>query len=137
MLHQRLVSRGKKQSHVNEGVWPVKMLGNNNGILSPLESFTILIHKKFIYMNVLDILLDILVVVVTKYYHMLSISWGFPGGSDSKESACSARHPSLIPELGRFPGEVNGYPLQYSCLENFTDRGAWWATVHGVAKRQI
>ena len=137
MLHQRLVSRGKKQSHVNEGVWPVNMLGHNNSILSPLESFTILIHKKFIYMNVLDILLDILVVVVTKYCHMLSISWGFPGGSDSKESACSARDPGLIPELGRFPGGVNGYPLQYSCLESFTDRGAWWATVHGVAKRQI
>ena len=99
MLHQRLVSRGKKQSHVNEGVWPVNMLGNNNGILSPLESFTILIHKKCIYMNVLDILLDILVVAVTKYCHMLSISWGFPGGSDSKESACSARDPGLIPEL--------------------------------------
>ena len=122
MLHQRLVSRGKKQSHVNEGVWPVNMLGNNNGILSPLESFTILIHKKCIYMNVLDILLDILVVAVTKYCHMLSISWGFPGGSDSKESACSARDPGLIPELGRFPGEVNGYPLQYSCLKNSMDR---------------
>ena len=42
----------------------------------------------------------------------------------------------LIPELGRFPGEGNEYPLQYSCLENPMDRGAWWAIVHGVTKSQ-
>ena len=59
---------------------------------------------------------------------------GFPGGSDGKESACSAGDTGSIPGLGRSPGEGNGYPLQYSCLENPTDRGAWWATVHGVAK---
>ena len=40
----------------------------------------------------------------------------------------------LIPELGRSPGEGNGNPLQYSCLENLIDKGAWWATIHGVAK---
>ena len=57
-----------------------------------------------------------------------------PGGSDGKESACSAGDPGLIPGFGRSPGEGNGYPLQYSCLENPTDRGAWRATVHGVAK---
>ena len=50
---------------------------------------------------------------------------GFPGGSDGKESACSVGDPGLIPGLGRSPGEGNGYPLQYSCLENFIDRGAW------------
>ena len=43
------------------------------------------------------------------------------------ESACNAGHPSLIPGSGRFPGEGNDNPLQYSCLENSTDRGAWWA----------
>ena len=43
-----------------------------------------------------------------------------------KESACNARDPDLIPGSGRFPGERNGYPLQYSCLENSMDRGAWW-----------
>ena len=53
---------------------------------------------------------------------------GFPGGSDSKDSACNAGDPGLIPGLGRFPGEGNGNPLQYSCLENPRDRGAWWAT---------
>ena len=59
---------------------------------------------------------------------------GFPGGSDGKESACNAGDPSLIPGSGRSPGEGNGNPLQYSCLENPMDRGAWWATVHGVTK---
>ena len=59
---------------------------------------------------------------------------GFPGGSDSKESACSAGDPGLIPGLGRCPGERNDYPLQYTCLENFMDRGIWWATVHGFAE---
>ena len=59
---------------------------------------------------------------------------GFPGGSDSKTSAHSARDPGLIPGLGGSPGEVNGNPLQYSCLENSMDRGAWWAIVYGVAR---
>ena len=56
-----------------------------------------------------------------------------PGGSDGKESACNAEDPDSIPGLGRSL-EGNGYPLQYSCLENPMGRGAWWATVHGVAK---
>ena len=56
----------------------------------------------------------------------LSINVGFPGGSDGKESACSAGDPGLIPESGRSPGEGNGNPLQYSCLENPMDREAWW-----------
>ena len=51
-------------------------------------------------------------------------SRGFPGGSDGKESACNARDPDLIPGSGRSPGEGNGNPLQYSCLENPMDRGA-------------
>ena len=59
---------------------------------------------------------------------------GFAGGSDSKESASNAGDPGSIPESGRSPGEGNGYPLQYSCLENSLDIGAWPATVHGVAK---
>ena len=46
---------------------------------------------------------------------------GFPDGSDSKESACNAREPGSVPGLGRYPGEGNGNPLQYSCLENFMD----------------
>ena len=59
---------------------------------------------------------------------------GFPGGSDGKESACSVGDPGSVPGSGRCPGEGNGYPLQYSCLENSMDRGAWQATVHGVTK---
>ena len=60
----------------------------------------------------------------------------FPGDSDGKESACNAGDLALIPGLGRSPGEGNGYPLHYSCLENPMDRGAWQAIVHGVAKSQ-
>ena len=52
----------------------------------------------------------------------------------SKESAWNAGDVGLIPGSGRLPGEGNGNPLQYSCLENTMDRGAWWATVHGVEK---
>ena len=61
---------------------------------------------------------------------------GFPGSSDGKESAHSAGDLGSIPEIGRSPGKGNGYPLQYSCLENPMDRGACWATVQGVAKDQ-
>ena len=60
--------------------------------------------------------------------------WGFPVGSGGKESTCNAENLGLIPGLGRYPGKGDGYPLQYSWLENFMDRGACRATVHGVAK---
>ena len=60
----------------------------------------------------------------------------FPGGSDSEESACNSGDLGSIPELGRSPEEGNGNPLQYSCLENSMDGGAWWATVYGVMKSQ-
>ena len=59
---------------------------------------------------------------------------GFPGGSEGKESAGNARDLDLIPGSERSPGEGNGYPLQYSCLEISMDRGAWLATVRGVAR---
>ena len=59
---------------------------------------------------------------------------GFPGGSEVKASACNVEDLGSIPGLGRSPGEGNGNPLQYSCLVNPMDGGAWWATVHGVAK---
>ena len=60
--------------------------------------------------------------------------FGFPGGSEDKVSACKAGDLGSTPGLGRCPGEGNGNPLQYSCLENPMDRGAWGATVHRVAK---
>ena len=58
----------------------------------------------------------------------------FPGSSDGKESACNAGDPGSVPGSGRSTGEGNGNLLQYSCMENPMDRGAWWATVHAVAK---
>ena len=60
----------------------------------------------------------------------------FPDGSEGKDSAYNAGDPGSIPGSGSSPGEGNGNPLQYSCLENPMGRGAWWATVHGVAKSQ-
>ena len=63
-------------------------------------------------------------------------SWGFLGGSDDKESACNAGDLGSIPGLGRSPGKGNGYLFQYSCPENSMERGAWRATVHGVAQSQ-
>ena len=62
------------------------------------------------------------------FFTFLFLGEDFPGGSDSKASAYSAG------DLGSIPGEGNGNPLQYSCLENPMDRGAWWATVNGVTK---
>ena len=56
--------------------------------------------------------------------------------SDGKESACNAGEPGSIPGLGRSPGERNGYPLRYSCLENSMDRRVWRATVHEITKRR-
>ena len=64
------------------------------------------------------------------FYGLLHNIAGFP----SKESACSAGNLVSFPGLGRSPGEGNGNPLQYSCLENPIDRGAWWAVVHWVTK---
>ena len=65
---------------------------------------------------------------------MITTTLGFSGGSEVKASACTAGDLGSIPGSGRSPGEGNGNPLQYSCLENPMDGGAWWATVHRVAK---
>ena len=73
-----------------------------------------------------------LVAEVTQFH---SITGGFPRGSVGKESACSAGHPGSIPGFRRSPGEGNGNPLQYSCLENPMDRGTWRATVHRLTSR--
>ena len=65
---------------------------------------------------------------------MLIAFYYTPGGLGNKEAACSGGDPSSIPGSGRYPGEGNVNPLQYSCLGNSMDGGAWRATVHGVAK---
>ena len=61
---------------------------------------------------------------------------GFPGGSELKASACNAGDLGSIPGSGRSPGDGNGNPLEYSCLENSVDRGAWRTAIHGVVKNQ-
>ena len=76
--------------------------------------------------------------IYTMEYYSVIKKNGLPWGSDGKESTCNVGdlgwRPEWIPRLGRSLGEGNGYPLQYSCLENSKDRGAWQATVHGVCK---
>ena len=87
----------------------------------------------------------LLIIYIYTHTHLLYIylytfiiyihnKWGFPGGSVVKNPPANAGHMGLIPDPGRSPGEGNGNPLQYSCLENPMGRGAWWATVHGIAK---
>ena len=75
--------------------------------------------------------------VESKKYYKLIYTPGFPSDSDGKESACNARDPGSIPGLGRSSGEGNGNPLQYSCLENSMDRGAWRPTVYGQKELDI
>ena len=70
-------------------------------------------------------------------YTVYTLSSGVPGGSVVKNLPANAGDPGSISGSGRSPGERNSNPLQYSCLENPMDRGAWWATVHGVAKSWI
>ena len=75
---------------------------------------------------------ELIIQVMNKYNQVE----GFSGSSDGKESSSNAKDPGLIPGSGRAPGEGNGNPLQYSCLTNPMDRGAWQTTVHGLAKSQ-
>ena len=69
-------------------------------------------------------------------YVYILYTLGFPGGLDGKQFACNAGGLGSVRGLGGSLAEGNGNTLQYSCLENPMDTGAWWATVHGVAKRQ-
>ena len=80
-----------------------------------------------------DIQPSFLTSYIQRYTNGQQAHW-FSDGSDGKESACNVEDLGSISGLRRSPGEGNGNPLQYSCLENPMDRGAWWATVHGVAK---
>ena len=69
--------------------------------------------------------------------HQSDLNWDFPGGSDGKASAYNAGYLGSIPGLGSSPGEGNGNPFQYSCLKNAMDRGAWLATIKGIAKSEL
>ena len=74
---------------------------------------------------------------ISQSWHASPVSQGsldLPGDSDGNEFVCNAGDPGSVPGSGRAPGEGKGNPLHYSCLENSMDRGAWWATVHGVSK---
>ena len=95
----------------------------------PQCHFPISSHKT----TFLDLIFTIfLIILLPVYIYPLA----FTGGSDHKESTHNAGDLGLIPGSGRSPAEENGYPLQYSCLGNPMDRGAWWDTVHGVTKSQ-
>ena len=89
---------------------------------------------------VLESQLQAQVVLLTTLKSLFSCHFmGFPGGSRRKETTCQCRRckrRGFDPGLERFPGESHGNPLQYSCLENSMDRGAWWATVHRVTQSQ-
>ena len=83
------------------------------------------------------LLLSLIIILLCTDYLLRTgypMRWGFPGGSEGKESACNARYRGSIPGSGRSPEQGNVYPLQYSCLENPMDRGTWQAIVHRVAK---
>ena len=90
----------------------------------------------YIYQSCFLLTYWIYLLVLIAFVWSVSGFLDFPGGSDSKESACNAGDPGSVPGLGRSPGEGNGYPLQYTCLENSMDRGASQATIHGVTKSQ-
>ena len=104
-------------------------------------SLTALVKSRYSFLNSINeakvlvgIWLESLYVKVLPLYTF--IFWGFPGGSDSKESACNAGDESSIPGFRRFPEGGHGNPLQYSCPENPHGQRTWWATVHGVSKSQ-
>ena len=85
-----------------------------------------------IYVLFTQYILSIIIYIIKYIYICIYIK--LPYSSDGKESACNAGNMGSIPGSGRSPKEGNENPLQYSCLENSTGRGAWWATVHRVTK---
>ena len=97
----------------------------SNGI-SPISSLFLVYYSMYY--------ICVCVCVCVYYYYRLCHRMGFPCGSEGKETACNVGDESSIPGLGTSPGEENGKPLQYSCLENPMDRGACLATTHRVAK---
>ena len=84
----------------------------------------------------MDGITDSMEMSLNKLRELVTDREAFPGGSDGKASAYNVGYPGSIPGSGRSPGDGNGNPLQYSCLENPTDGRAWLASVHGVAKSQ-
>ena len=107
------------------------LVGNSTGLEIPLTLLS--------YPSINRLLFCVFVILTDRkrsshISRSLLMNWPFPGGSEGKASACNAGDLGSISGSGRSHGEGNGYPLQYSCLENSMDRGAWWATVCGVTK---
>ena len=107
-----------------------------------IDKFSRVLYIIYIHTHIKYILYIAFILCITYELYSLSLyiyiytHWcvGFPGGSDGKEFAYNVEDMGLIPGLRRSPGEGNGYPLQYSCLENSMDSRAWQATVQGIAK---
>ena len=96
-----------------------------SAVMESLSFFFLENEIQLIY-NVSDIQQMVQIYIYISYiYFQIYIYKGFPGGSDSKESACNAGNPCLFSGSGRSPGEGNGNPFQYPCLENPMGRGAW------------
>ena len=100
-----------------------------------------MIRKAIFYCQIIVVVMYFIIETFTLPFknrlHEVLPRWCFPGGASGKEPTCQYRRRkrcSLIPELGRYPGGGHSNPLQYSCLENPMDKGAWQATVHRVAK---
>ena len=97
-------------------------------------------HRSHVYLHAVvdccEVIFLLTNLLTSKSFSFFSTSpFQFPsGGSDGKEFACNAGDPGSILGSGGSAGEGTGSPFQYSCLENFMDRGAWWATVHGVGE---
>ena len=118
-------------SLISQVVTPV-YISTSNGWR--LQFFHVLADICYFLFFLIIIFMIVTVIAITA---TLSSSQAFPSGSLGKESACSAGNPGSIPGLGRSPGEGNGNLLQYRCLENSMDGGAWQSTVHGVVRSRI
>ena len=119
--------RGRTQAHPLHWECGILATGPSEKSCSSLFNIILCRNKK----NYKRLLILTIFFLINVYFIL-----GFPGGSDSKESTCNVGDLGSIPGSGRYPGEGNGNPLQYSCLRNPMDREAWQATVHGVAKNQ-
>ena len=140
---------GEIRKAVPLGGWWSIILTSLETLLWPLDSTSVLISWASTMCQLEEYLEDVGLVpdhhnkvshryfgflVHIKLYLHYSVICSFPYSSVDKESTCNAGDPGLIPGSERSPGEENGNPLQYSCLENPTDRGAWQAIVHGIAR---
>ena len=129
-----LINNKKKRACAIHLVWPLAFCPlaiHHEHLLEPRSTHS-LNFKDWLTVHCMDIPQFFKIKIVIIRHPIYSL--GFPGGSDDKESACNMGDLGLIPRSGRSPGEGNGNPLRYSCLENPVDREARWATVHEFAK---